>query len=636
MKTATASNSGEDKQVKIDFEAKEFKEIDVTPVKKTRAPKVPRVPKVKPEKFEMSPGFKKTLVYVKSVGNETMGAIVDRILSKKTVTEDGINFVGISSADSTKISFLDKARSDKFKNEVAPTLFLKEGSVFRYLAKRRISQFWGDPATYSEPEVREVPVTKTNLKLASRENCPPIKVTVKSDLEVVRTPDEDGFYKTEDLVFNFQGLIESESNSLQLHRGRSRSYSYEILTTNPSSGNMQIYGSDYNPKSDLKLKPVSVDVKKVWDPKIRYDSTPGKLLRKLFGTEYTDKELSDFSDLFREYGSVGIPGYTFREEVGEKIRENYLDENYLSGGAGLNSSCMRYGRCQPFFDLYVNSPNTRLATLYYHKKVAARALVWLGEGETYVDRVYSANTQADGIIKNIVRKYKSIYNIPEARGTKVKISREFMENLETVPYMDTLYYYDLENEVLTNVEPKGPHYYMRNQHGNIVKKLEHCSCCGNLVSDNYNYYVYDDALDCLVRADSPICNNCVYHVETINEDGDSGYILRSEAVSPSYGETTHRRLLVTLVDGSTASRYNPYLREYENGYGYFMRNIDYAYNEHNGKYFHLSDPANPSNIQISEPAIANTSTTTIESSYSMTTSSTLSATFSIEEEDDAF
>ena len=631
MKTTTSSNSGENKQVEIDFNVKEVKEVkqmDITSIKKV---KVPRVPKIKPEKFEMSKAFKSSLEYLKSVGNETIIAMADRILSKKTVTEDGINFVGISSTDSTKISYLDKARSDKYKGEIAPTLFLKEGSVFKYLVKRRISQYWGEPVMYSDPMPKEIVVTKTNLKISPTNNCPPIKITVKTDEsnDIVYSPDEEGFYKIEHLMFHFKSLSGNLGEGLKIHKGRGRGYNYEVLHVNEDLGSMEMYGTDYSPKTDLALKPDLINIKRVWDPKIRYESTPGKLLRKLFGTDYTDKELSDFSELFREYGSVGIPGYTFREEVGEKIRENYLEDNYLSGGAGLNSSCMRYDRCQKFFDIYVNNPNARLATLYYNKKVAARALVWTGENETYVDRVYSATTQADGIIKNIVRKYKSVYNT--SIEAEVKVNKEFMESLKSAPYMDSFYYYDVEKELLVKNQPKGPHYYMRNQHGNIQKRLNACSCCSSISEDTYGYYIYDTETKCLVPSGQVACHSCLYHVDGINEDWGTGYVLRSQVISVNYGPTTHSRLVIELTDGNTTSKYNRYLREYENNYGYFILYENYDFYESDGLYYHPEDPQNPENI------VENTvSTTNMYSTIStITTSSNVSTIFAIEEEDDA-
>lgn len=640
MKTATASNSGESKQVEIDFTLKEVKEIDVTPIKKVR---VPKVPKVKPEKFEMSKSFKNTLLYIKEIGNDTMKSMVDRILSKKIVTEDGINYVGISSTDSTKISYLDKTRSDKYKEDIAPTLFLTEGSIVKYNTRRRLTQYWGDAATYTDPIPVEVPITKSNLKNYSGQNCTPIKISLRDTFGRLPVPNEQGFYSVEDLFFHFAEASESYMHSLSLYKGRSRSYNYESLQINLDSGSLDIRSSEYSPKSDLMIKPRVINIKKVWDPKIRYESTPGKLLRKLFNSEYNDKELSEFSDLFREYGSVGIPGFTYREEVGEKIRENYLEDNYLSGGAGLNSSCMRYNRCQKFFDLYVHNPNTRLATLYYNKKVAARALVWKGETETYVDRIYSATSQSEGIMKNLVRKYKGIYNTPVE--AEVKVSREFMESLESAPYMDSLYYYDVEKEVLTKAQPKGPHFYMRNQHGNIQKRTSPCSCCGTITEDTYGYYVYDSESDSLVSSERVACSSCLYYIDGIDEEWNTGYILRTEVVSTSYGPCTHRDLVVTLIDGRTTSRYNRYLHKYENNYGYFILYEYYEYHTSKDLYYHPEDPESPENkkatpiVQAASESMTTVSTGTINLS-SLSTSSTnftfaVDNLFDFEEEDDA-
>jgi hypothetical protein len=583
-----------DIQTTLEFPTGEIK----VEVKKSRV----RAPKK--DKFYISKELKKVLTSLIALDNETVTTICNKILNRKFVEKDGFNYLGLSK-DGKNVSFLDKTRVEKYKDEESEKFYFKLGSVveFKYEHERR--SYWGvQTAEFDDPVTVTLTKTKSNFtpRSNSSQKIDKLQVQFKSP-EVV--PDTNGFYNVEDLIFISETETESFFNAdLILHKGRVDSYSWNSLKLHiTSEGNFTTFPNCYRNgrTSNFKLKVIPEKIKKVWDYKIRYESSPSKLVRKMFEGELTDKELATFSDAFKEITLVGIPGYTYREEKGETIRKNYLGNNYLSGGHGLNSSCMRYDRCQSFFDIYVNNPIVSLATLYFKDKVASRALLWKVGETIYHDRIYSATSESDNIMKGILRKYLNAYN-GNLGEIRIPVDPELIESLTRAPYMDSFHTYSVRGGFLTNTSSPGsyPHrYYMRNQHGNIDKyNTIECPCCSRMINQDQfeEYYVWDSSRG-LVRSGEDICNNCfigIYH------NGDSYNIKREDLYNPYYGGLTISGAEVTLFSGETAHPDYSSLAQYENGYGYFILDEHPWEEKEFGTYYHPKDPESPSNQKIIE------------------------------------
>jgi len=573
--------------------ALEQKVIDVTPVKKRKA-KAP-----KPDKFVISKELKNVLSYIRDNGTEAIAEICNNILNREFVGEDGLNYLGVAKEDPTKMSYLDKARSEKFKDQKTIKNVIKKGCVIKYGKKRDTPSWWHSETrpdhSYLNFVPNEVRITDTNIHCFSPSG-PDIPIT-NIEVEILGTPDQDGFYSLDDLRFHFSeaALQRAVSNEVRLHiyKGRSRNWNSETLRVSVESGFAYFSNSDYT-FSEPKITLKQIKTEKVWQDQVRYMSTPGKVIRKLLGSNMSDNDLTAFSELFKEYSAIGVPGYTYREEQGEKIRENYLGENYLEGSAGLNNSCMRYERCQRFLNIYVETPGVKLATLYYKNKVAARGLLWCKEDVTYVDRLYYANNESENILKNLVRKYKPIYNT-NCGIVDFPVDKSFMEKQEAVPYMDSLYFYDFEREVLTNQEPSGKYMFMRNQHGTINIRGYRCPHCNGSVSEDstVEYYVYQGGG--MVLAEDRVCEICVTRVYF----GGSVYtVLRDQTTMVDYTMTGSRCLsefAITLFNGDTADNSpGSGVREYQNGYGYFWLNDhEYVKDPETGLYYALEDPNKP-------------------------------------------
>lgn len=570
----------------------EKKEIDVTPkVKKTRAKAV------KPVKFEISKQLKEVLTYIKSVGTQSSIDICNAILEREFVGEDGLNYLGLAKDDNSKISYLDKARTEKYKDDVTIKKVIKVGSVFKYKKKKERAAWWHSETnpdlSYLEFKDCEISLKPTNLQRYKRSqgNVP---VTFL-EVEVFGEPDQEGFYNVSDLKIKFPVDYVTEAGSadrvpLYLFRSRRRNYSLDYLSLFYSTESLSFDTTNDYLFKDFKVSLKNEKVEKVWHEQVRYMSTPGKLVRKLLGSSISDNDLTAFSELFKEYSAVGVPGYTYKEESGEKIRENYLGDNYLEGSAGLNNSCMRYQRCQSFLDIYVKNPEVKLATLYYKNKVAGRGLLWQTPAGTYVDRLYYANNESENILRNLVRKYKSAYNISDL--VEFPINKAFIQSLESVPYMDSLYYYDYDKEVLTNREPRGMYLFMRNQHGNIDIRGIRCSCCDRSATSSSfrDYHVLVDGE--FVPGEDNVCEDCLVAISY----NDSIYRVRtSDTICPDYGPRCMLEHVVTLFDGSTANN-DPalHVKEYQNGYGLFWSlRQKFIKDPVTGLFYHPNDPNAP-------------------------------------------
>jgi hypothetical protein len=148
----------------------------------------------------------------------------------------------------------------------------------------------------------------------------------------------------------------------------------------------------------------------------------------------------------------------FKVVSGEEIRKWYDEKNYsnINGGGQLNSSCMRYSKCQKYFDIYVDNPKVCQLLILMDgtdKKILGRALLWKTEsGGNFMDRVYTSKD-------NYMKVFKQW---GEQNNYQMKSSWGYLNNKEDVvvkvkpklysyyPYMDTLSCYAPVKGILSN------------------------------------------------------------------------------------------------------------------------------------------------------------------------------------------
>jgi len=553
---------------------KQGKQIIVT--EKTLKPKKA----VKPKKFILNPKFKILLESVLNNKGEEVGKIANAFLNKEFVGVDGINYIGISEEDDTKISYLDEARILKFEKVKEPYYEIHPKLEIQATINTVRKIYWdSEPEILNDVVIDQIITGKdARIKLqglSSFTKLEHLKVTLDSNSLFISELNNTDFFSVFDLLVDLPDNTEIVLNTNEGIPDIKGIVTNKKLTINNPNNQTTI--------SNLKVKLTKKLFPKVWQGKVRYHSTVGKLIRKIFGQEFTDKEISDFTDAYREFTMIGIPGYSYAEVTGEKIRDNYHHVNYVNDSGTLGRSCMRQTEKQSYFKIYEDSDCCRLATLYFHKKVAARCLLWTNENGTFRDRIYYVDETSNAILKNITNKYPDLYNDSSLRKNVFPVDESLVRSLQKGPYMDSLCYYDFNISGLTGACPDNKYWKFQDQHGNIYKKdKECCPHCGSGDGDLLDTY-YDETG----------CYGCVV-------DTSRGRMFRDDddVVYCDYGSWTHAHIddTITLFNDDYVHESSYHIEQYENDNGYFLSNV-HDYFEEDGRYYHPNDEERPSLIQ---------------------------------------
>ena len=149
---------------------------------------------------------------------------------------------------------------------------------------------------------------------------------------------------------------------------------------------------------------------------------------------------------------------------GESIKTYYLDDNYLLIKGQLGNSCMRYEKCQPYLDIYVENPEVCKLLVLKEKvmvdgkeveKVKGRALLWiLSDGRKYMDRIYAIEDSDKNIFKDWAKdnKYNLTFGL-DTSGEELKVNLK-VKSFSKYPYMDTFEYYDEKSGILYENKPE--------------------------------------------------------------------------------------------------------------------------------------------------------------------------------------
>jgi len=188
---------------------------------------------------------------------------------------------------------------------------------------------------------------------------------------------------------------------------------------------------------------------------------------------------------------------------GDAIREWYSEETYQSGGGSLNNSCMRYPKCQRYFDIYVKNPEVCQMMILKNEdgKLIGRALIWkLDNGKTYMDRVYTVNDSDTNIFKEYAEE-KGWTNTYYTRNSSMTVQLK-KEEYNKFPYMDTFHSYNKETNVLVNdeVRESDEWYILQNTDGSYSEgggvwseyHGEYISAEEAIWCENIDSYVHQD------------------------------------------------------------------------------------------------------------------------------------------------
>lgn len=185
----------------------------------------------------------------------------------------------------------------------------------------------------------------------------------------------------------------------------------------------------------------------------------GRFARKmmsLVGKKYSDSDVESFVNEFKS--KIELSKNSFRNfslVSGNEIKHWYLESSYYNEPRGsLHSSCMRYGSCQKYFDIYTTNPDVCSLLIcksdYDSSKITGRALVWkLDNGDTMMDRIYYSNQHDIQIFIEYARSMGWVYKSERGLICIGEDEERYSEDIgvdiknwkfEYYPYLDTIPY----------------------------------------------------------------------------------------------------------------------------------------------------------------------------------------------------
>lgn len=198
--------------------------------------------------------------------------------------------------------------------------------------------------------------------------------------------------------------------------------------------------------------------KNYYDNNYRVKTSIGKIIVKLLGDIYKSNVIETITHKFKSSWYLG----ELQCWEGEDIKKAYLESNYtrIQAGSSLHQSCMRYSKCQSYFDFYIKLGAKIIVILDENNKIKARALLWDTDKGLFLDRVYS--TSDENICKTIqqvkrqlpIQYYKynhTIFNRADSMECpEMKVNTLLKNYKGTFPYCDTMYYYQPETGIVSN------------------------------------------------------------------------------------------------------------------------------------------------------------------------------------------
>ncbi len=232
------------------------------------------------------------------------------------------------------------------------------------------------------------------------------------------------------------------------------------------------------PDSDVYFLPrkiTNVKSNEFWN-RGRTEMSIGRWVRRvifdLHKSSISDSEIEKFVNQYKSSFDDKDKN-NFEIVKGDDIKKWYLSKNYESEKGQLGNSCMRYDRCQQYFDIYTKNPE--VCSLLIMKstedtdKIVGRALLWnLRDGRKYQDRIYTIN-DSDKILfsqwadHNGYQKYDSSHIVKE-----VQLGNH---DYDKYPYMDTFVCYSPSHKLLTSDEdfwPSQGYYKLRETNGECM------------------------------------------------------------------------------------------------------------------------------------------------------------------------
>jgi hypothetical protein len=275
-------------------------------------------------------------------------------------------------------------------------------------------------------------------------------------------------------------------------------------------------------------------INKLWNSQ-RTDVKVGRYAKRVLTSvaklTVKDSDIEIFVNLYKSSFDYE-KGLKDRLEIvsGDDIKDWYSEDTYQTGGGSLNNSCMRYSKCQKYFDIYTKNPEVcqMLILKNENNKLIARALIWkLVNEQTYMDRVYTVNDSDTNIFKEYATEkgWSTYYG----RNNDMKVQLK-NEEYNKFPYMDTFYSYNKSVNILVNdaVRESNDWYILQNTDGSYSEG-------GGVWSEYHNEYINEEEAIWCENINSFVYQDDAIWLEYRQEwAGPSDEIIWSEYQQESY------------------------------------------------------------------------------------------------------
>ena len=284
----------------------------------------------------------------------------------------------------------------------------------------------------------------------------------------------------------------------------------------------------FTPKSNLTIDYASIR---------STDVNVGRFIRAFLtkiGEKFTDIEIESFVDQYKKVMQMKTDIFSrFKETKGEDIKHCYLVDNYESESGSLGGSCMRYTRCQDFFDIYIENPDKVSMVILLSEddssKIAGRAILWLDDNDRYImDRIYTIRTadillfkeycNSKGYYHKERQDYSSITSFVldgdelDDYESKVVITLK-KKSYEAYPYMDTMKYYSPVTGLISNRHSSVQDYIELTDTDGGPREGQDCPVCNGMGEVNCPECNGRSEIRCIIcngtgENDLDVCDNC--------------------------------------------------------------------------------------------------------------------------------
>ena len=393
------------------------------------------------------PNFKTILDKIKSPISDELKKLVNKDIDINT------NYIDINTEKNDYITFIP---DDKIKN-------LKYKVISRATPEERFSAFFHD-LSYDARNNRTYPIGDVNTP------------SVGCEGEIIHELTIDELKKIQPSVAWYDSNINGPN---------------KIVHFRWSGGNI------FLKKSCLVEK---LDDYKSTDFKV------GKFVTKILttaGVKFSPKDVEDFVDKYKSQMQLRKNVFSRFEIVsGDVIKKWYYLVNYESPSNGsLGGSCMRYQKCQNFFDIYIKNPEVVSMVILKaepreyidedtgeiysvdHDLISGRAILWTDiRGRKIMDRIYTNNSADVELFKEFANKNGFYYKkeqdfneytpfvfdgkiITNSEDNNIVVQLERGVDYNYYPYMDTLKYYNSGTGIITNDSSERYDYDLEDTNG---------------------------------------------------------------------------------------------------------------------------------------------------------------------------